>query len=230
MAVSFAMDFITFCQRNHQSCPMLEICVQDENSQSYKPTELATSENVDLRTDLPKYSIYRNGRWDSDITDATKVWPDHAVSCLIGSSFSYDGSLIDAGIPLRSVDANRNVPHYITTIPCQSAGPFHGNVVVSMKPIPCNMVSEEVLVTQEYPYIHGTPICVGGDGSSLGINELSTPDFGESIEFDAREDVPVFHESGMTVHHVIMASAIPFAITSAAGCMFVTDRPTPDYM
>ena len=230
MDLSFAMDFITFCQRNHQSCPMLEICVHDENSQSYTPTELACSDNVDLRTDLPKYSIYRNGKWERDITDATSVWPDNAVSFLIGSSFSYDGAFIDAGIPLRSADANRNVPHYITNIPCQSAGPFCGNTVVSMKPIPCTMVSEEVLITQEYPYIHGTPICVGGDGRSIGINDLNAPDFGESIAFDSSVDVPIFHESGMTIHHVIMKSEIPFAITSAAGCMFVTDRPTPDYL
>jgi uncharacterized protein YcsI (UPF0317 family) len=230
MDLSLAMDFITFCQRNHRSCPMLEICVQDEDSQSYKPKELVTSENVDLRTDLPRYSIYQNGIWKGDITNATSVWPDNAVSFLIGSAFSYDGALIDAGIPLRSVDANRNVPYYITNIPCQSSGPFRGNVVVSMKPIPCTMVSEEVLITQEYPYIHGTPICVGGDGSCIGINDLNAPNFGESIEFDPRADVPIFHESGMTIHHVIMESAIPFAITSATGCMFITDRPTPDYL
>jgi uncharacterized protein YcsI (UPF0317 family) len=191
---------------------------------------LATSNNVDLRTDLPKYSIYRNGQWERDITDATSVWPDNAVSFLIGSSFSYDGAFIDAGLPLRSVDASKNVPYYITKIPCQSAGPFNGNVVVSMKPIPCTMVSEEVLITQEYSYIHGTPICVGGDGSAIGINDLNAPDFGEAIAFDPNEDVPVFHESGTTIHHVVMTSKIPYAITSAVGCMFITDRPTPDFI
>jgi uncharacterized protein YcsI (UPF0317 family) len=230
MDLSLAMNFITFCQRNHQSCPMLEICVDDENSRSYMPTELAPSGNVDLRTDIPKYSIYRDGLWERDIANATSVWPENAVSFLIGSSFSYDGAFIDAGIPLRSVDANKNVPYYTTNIPCQSAGPFSGNVVVSMKPIPCTMVSEEVLITQEYPYIHGTPICIGGDGRTIGIANLNAPDFGEAIVFDPNQDVPVFHESGMTIHQVIMTSKIPFAITSAVGCMFITDRPTPDYL
>ena len=155
--LSLAMHFIAFCQQNHRSCPILEVCVDDDNRQSYKPTELASSDNVDLRTDLPKYSIYRYGRWYGDVSDALSAWPKDAVSFLIGSSFSYDGAFVDTGIPLRSVDANKTVPNYITTIPCQSAGPFSGNIVVSMKPIPCTMVSEEVLITQEYPYIHGTP-------------------------------------------------------------------------
>lgn len=230
--LSLAMDFVTFCQRNHRSCPLLEICVNDENSHSYLPQQelVVTSADVDLRTDLPKYSIYRNGQWERDLTDATNVWPEDAVSFLIGSSYSYDGAFIDAGIPLRSVDADQNEPHYVTSIPCESAGPFRGNIVVSMKPIPCTLVSDEVRITHEYPYLHGAPICVGGDGSCLGINDLNVPDFGDPIAFDPRQDVPIFHESGMTLHDTIMRSEIPFAITSAVGCMLVTDRPTPDYM
>jgi uncharacterized protein YcsI (UPF0317 family) len=228
--LSFAMDFILFCQRNTQACPLLEVCTDDENAKSYIPKDFASANDIDLRTDLPKYSIYRNGEWEKDVTDVTEIWPECAVAFLIGSSLSYDGALIDAGIPLRSANANKNVPYYITNIPCQPAGPFHGNVVVSMMPIPCNMIAQEVLITQEYPYINGTPICVGGDGHCIGIQDVNNPDYGEHIECDPKTDVPVFHASGVTAQHVISTSNIPFAIISAPGCMLISDRPTPEFM
>jgi uncharacterized protein YcsI (UPF0317 family) len=228
--ISFAMDFILFCQRNAQTFPLLEICTGAATTKSYIPKDFASSSDIDLRTDLPKYSIYRNGEWEQHVTDITDIWPESAVAFLIGSSFSYDGSLIDAGIPLRSVNASKNVPYYVTNVPCQPAGPFHGSVVVSMMPIPCTKVAQHILITQEYPYINGTPICVGGEGNSIGVQDINTPDYGDRIEYDPRSDVPVFHMCGATMQNVFSKSNVPFVITSACGCMLVTDRPTPEFM
>ena len=48
--------------------------------------------------------------------------------------FSYDGPLMDAGIPLRSAEQGKNVPMYKTNLKCRPAGSLTGNMVVSMKP------------------------------------------------------------------------------------------------
>jgi uncharacterized protein YcsI (UPF0317 family) len=230
-----ALDFLLFCQRNPQACPLLEVCMDDDDGSentnkvqsSYRPKQLALG--ADLRTDLPKYSIYRNGKWEQDVFDVTDLWPKQATAFLIGCSFSCDGALLDAGIPLRSAEANLNIPMYKTNVSCAPAGKFHGQLVVSMKPIPCTMVTKEVLITQQFPYAHGSPLCVGGNGSSLGISDLTQPDWGDPIAFDAKVDVPVFHACGVTPQNVLMTSQIPFAITHAAGHMFVSDCRTADF-
>jgi uncharacterized protein YcsI (UPF0317 family) len=230
-----AMGFLLFCQRNPQACPLLEVCMDDDEGtqnhgniqSSYTPKQLASG--ADLRTDLPKYSIYKHGKWDEDVIEVLDLWPKKAAAFLIGCSFSCDGALMDAGIPLRSADAHLNIPMYKTNVPCVPAGKFHGNLVVSMKPIPCTMITKEVLITQKFPYAHGAPLCVGGNGSALGILDLQHPDWGDPIAFDANVDVPVFHACGVTPQNVLMTSRIPFAITHAAGHMFVSDCRTRNF-
>jgi uncharacterized protein YcsI (UPF0317 family) len=231
---SEARDFLLFCQRNPQACPLLEVCMDDDDDAenpcrtSYSPQQLA--KGVDLRTDLPKYSIFRNGVWEKDVTHVMDVWPKKAAAFLIGCSFSCDGALREAGIPLRSAEAGRNIPMYTTNRPCVSAGKFRGHLVVSMKPIPCTMIAQEVLITQQYPEAHGPPICVGGDGSALGITDLGRPDWGDPIAFDAQVEVPVFHACGVTPQQVLRTSQeVEFAITHAPGHMLVTDCRTTEF-
>jgi uncharacterized protein YcsI (UPF0317 family) len=159
-----------------------------------------------------------------EVTDCTDYWPEDAVSFLIGCSFSYDGALLAAGIRLRSAEAGLNVPMYKTDIACQPAGCLHGNLVVSMKPIHCTMVAKEVEVTSKYKHAHGGPVCVGCP-TAIGIRSLDSPDWGDPVAIQP-DEVPVFHACGVTPQAVLMASRVPFAITHAAGHMFVTDRPS----
>lgn len=171
-----------------------------------------------------RYAIYRDGALQEEVTDCTEYWPENAVAFLIGCSFSYDGALQNAGIPLRSAEAGKNVPMYKTNIPCEPAGILRGNMVVSMKPIPCLQVAKEVEITGKYKHAHGAPVCVGCP-TALGIDLSEPPDWGEAI--DVRDDeVPVFHACGVTPQLVLMESKVPFAITHSAGHMFVTDAPS----
>jgi uncharacterized protein YcsI (UPF0317 family) len=213
-----AFEFLLFCQRNPASCPLLEVC---DGPQSFVPLALAPT--ADLRTDVPQYAIYRHGELVETCTDVTHLWPEHAVAFLIGCSFSYDAALMQAGIPLRSVESGRNVPMYQTSLKCRSAGRFHGNMVVSMKPIPALSVSQHVAITSSYTHAHGGPVCIGRP-DMLGIRDLACPDWGDPIDIQDTE-VPVFHACGVTPQAVLMASRIPLAITHAAGHMFITDRP-----
>jgi len=217
---SQAFDFLLFCQRNPKSCPLIEVC--DAGS----PHPVGVARGADLRTDVPKYAIYRDGKLEREVTDVTEHWPADSVAFLIGCSFSYDGALTSAGIPLRSAEAGRNVPMYRTNLPCRSAGTLRGNMVVSMKPIPAVDVARHVEITSKYKHAHGGPVCVGNP-ACLGIDDLDgrPPDWGERIEIRP-DEVPVFHACGVTPQSVLMDSRVPFAITHAAGHMFVTDLPS----
>jgi uncharacterized protein YcsI (UPF0317 family) len=171
-----------------------------------------------------RYAIYRNGVLEKEVTDVTDVWPKEAVAFLIGCSFSYDEALIKAGIPLRSADQGKNVPMYKTNLPCRPAGSLHGNMVVSMKPIPALQVAQYVNITSRYSHAHGAPVCIGCP-SVIGIQNLDKPQWGDAVEMQ-NTDVPVFHACGVTPQAVLMESKVSFAITHAAGHMFVTDRPS----
>mmetsp|Transcript_9014 Transcript_9014/g.21970 ORF Transcript_9014/g.21970 Transcript_9014/m.21970 type:complete len:328 (+) Transcript_9014:76-1059(+) len=213
-----AYDFLLFCQRNRKACPLIEVC--DVGS----PSVEAIAAGSDLRTDIPKYCIYRDGKLDVEVEDVRPYWPEKSVAFLIGCSFSYDGALMEAGIPLRSVEQNKNVPMYKTNVPCRPAGSLHGNVVVSMKPIKATDVAKEVDITNKYPQAHGGPLCIGCP-SAIGINDVNNPEWGESVAILPGE-IPVFHACGITPQNILMESGVSFAITHSPGHMFVTDLPS----
>jgi len=145
------------------------------------------------------------------------------VAFLIGCSFSYDNEMLNAGIPLRSAEQGKNVPMYRTNLKCRPAGSLHGNMVVSMKPIPALQVSKHVEITAKYQHAHGEPICIGCP-DVIGVKDLTRPDWGDAVNMRS-DEVPVFHACGVTPQNVLMESKVPFAITHAAGHMFVTDMP-----
>ena len=93
-----------------------------------------------------------------------------------------------------------------------------------MKPIPALKVAKHVEITAKFPHAHGGPVCIGRP-DVIGINDLDKPDWGDSIDLRA-DEVPVFHACGVTPQSVLMDSKVPFAITHAAGHMFVTDLPS----
>lgn len=173
---------------------------------------------------MTRYCIYKNGKLESEVFDATPFWPQNAVAFLIGCSFSYDGALLAANIPLRSVEQNKNVPMYKTNVATKPAGIFHGNVVVSMKPIKATDVAKEVLITSQYPQAHGPPLCVGCP-QSIGISDVSKPDWGDAVEI-LEDEVPVFHYCGVTPQQVLLESGVNFFVCHSPGHMFVTDLPS----
>lgn len=210
-----AYDFLLFAQRNPKSCPILE--VSDTGSRYLK--EIAPG--ADIAKDIPRYRIYEHGVMTGEYTDVSAFWHDDLVSFLIGCSFSFEGELMEADVPVRHIEEGRNVPMYITNIPCQPAGVFQGNMVVSMRPLPYDQIVKSVLVTGSMPKVHGAPVHIG-DPAAIGIRDIHTPDFGDSVTIRPGE-VPVFWPCGVTPQAVLMASKPAFAITHAPGHMLVTD-------
>ncbi|MBP3654939.1 MAG: putative hydro-lyase [Oscillospiraceae bacterium] len=210
-----AYDFLLFAQRNPKPCPILE--VSDVGSRTLKKI----APGADIYTDIPKYRVYENGALTGEYTDVSQFWRDDLVSFLIGCSFSFESELIEAGIEMRHNTMGCNVPMYITNIPCEEAGVFHGNMVVSMRPIPYEQVVKAVTVTAAIPSVHGAPVHIG-DPAVIGIKDIMKTDFGDPVEIKEGE-VPVFWACGVTPQSAVMASKPPFVITHAPGHMLITD-------
>jgi uncharacterized protein YcsI (UPF0317 family) len=216
----WAYDVLLFGQRNPKPVPLLD--VTDAGS-----TSTALAPGADLRTDLPRYRVWRDGELVGEPTDVVDLWRDDLVTFLIGCSFSFETALLDAGVPVRNIEQGRNVSMYRTNRACRPAGRLSGPLVVSMRPVPGELVAAAVQVTARMPQVHGAPVHVGVP-EALGIADLARPDFGDPVEF-AEGDVPVFWACGVTPQAALMASRPPFAITHAPGHMFVTDVPDAVY-
>ena len=210
----YADDFKEFARKNPKPCPILEIV---EGS----PEVHDMGEGANLVTDIPRYFIYKNGVKVDEVTDASSYWEDDFVGFLIGCSFSFEADLLEAGVPVRHIEEGCNVPMYKTNIPCAPAGVFHGNMVVSMRPIPYDLIPKAVLITGDMPKVHGAPIHIGAP-EVIGITDLLHPDFGDMVTIHEGE-VPVFWPCGVTPQNVIMDSKPDFCITHAPGHMLVTD-------
>jgi uncharacterized protein YcsI (UPF0317 family) len=208
---------LLFAQRNPKPCPVLD--VTDPGS-----PRTALAPGADLRTDLPKYRVWRDGVLTDEPADATTHWRDDLVAFLIGCSFTFESALTAAGVRLRH---GRNVPMYVTDRECRPAGRLHGPMVVSLRMIPAEQVDTAVRVTALMPAVHGAPVHTGDPGL-LGIADLDAPDFGDPPVGEPG-DVPVFWACGVTPQAALTASRPPFAITHAPGHMFVTDVRDVDY-
>ena len=212
---NLAFDFLLFTQRNPRACPVLE--VTDVGSRYFH----VMADGADVTTDLPKYRVYEKGVLTGEYTEIGQFWRDDLVSFLIGCSFSFEAEMLEVGIPIRQIEENKNVPMYNTNIPCNPAGIFHGNMVVSMRPIPYNQVVQAVQVTNAMPRVHGAPIHIG-DPEQIGIQDITKPDYGDSVTIRSGE-IPVFWPCGVTPQNVIMNTKPDFVITHAPGHMFITD-------
>jgi uncharacterized protein YcsI (UPF0317 family) len=214
-----AFDFLLFCQRNPKPCPIVEVMEAGV-------TEPRSAPGADIRRDVPRYRVYRDGELAEELEDASGRWTDDLVTFLIGCSFSFEEALAEAGVPLRHVECGCNVPMYRTARPCAPAGRFSGPLVVSMRPIPAEQVALAVQITGRYERVHGAPIQVGAP-EALGIRDLARPDYGDGVEIRPGE-IPVFWGCGVTPQSVALASRLPFCITHAPGHMFVTDLRNVD--
>ena len=211
----YAYDFLLFTQRNPKPCPILE--VGDVGS----PLVRKMADNADITTDIPKYRIWKNGELVEEVNDITSFWRDDLVYFLIGCSFSFEGELLAADVPVRHIEEGKNVPMYLTNIECERAGIFYGKMVVSMRPLSGEMAVRATAVTSKMPRVHGAPIHIG-DPSLIGISDVNKPDFGDPVTIKEGE-LPVFWACGVTPQSAVMSAKPDFAISHAPGHMFITD-------
>jgi uncharacterized protein YcsI (UPF0317 family) len=210
-----AEDFATFCRLNPKPCPLLGM------TEAGSPLLPQLGSEIDLRTDLPAYRVWRDGELAEQTVDISHHWRDDLVGFVLGCSFTAEESLLAAGVPLRHLAEGKNTAMYRTNIACEPAGRFAGPLVVSMRPLTESNVARATEITARYPLAHGAPVHIG-DPRQIGITDLSLPHYGDAIEMAAAE-VPVFWACGVTPQAAIAGAKISFAITHEPGCMLVTD-------
>jgi len=213
-----AGGFEAFCGANSQALPLLD------RTEPGSPVPARVAPTVDLRTDLPRYRLIRDGRLVEQVTDIVTLWHADSVAFLLGCSLSFQHQLEQIGT--RRLEPGRNVPMYITNRMTEAAGGFSGPLVVSMRPIPQDAVERLQETARGLPLTHGEPLHVGPAGA-LGIVDLDAPDFGEPLTV-APGEVPVFWACGVTALAAAMHSKTPWMITHEPGHMLITDLTLSD--
>ena len=212
---ALAGDFLRFCQLNPKPCPLLAM------SEPGDPALPTLGLDIDIRTDIPRYRVWRDGELVAEPADVREYWRDDLVSFLIGCSFSFEEAMLENGLPVRHIEQGCNVPMYRTDIETARAGVFGGPLVVSMSPLKAADAIRAIQVTSRFPAVHGAPVHLG-DPALIGIADIAKPDYGDAVQIHAGE-MPVFWACGVTPQSVVSAVKPEFCITHAPGHMLVTD-------
>jgi uncharacterized protein YcsI (UPF0317 family) len=212
---SLATDFLRYCQRNPKPCPLLAV------SEPGDPMLPTLGQDIDIRSDVPRYRVWRKGELVEEPTNVAELWRDDLVTFVIGCSFSFEQALLDSGIPLRHVEQKRNVAMYRSNIATTAAGPFNGPMVVSMRPMKAADAIRAIQITSRFPNVHGAPVHIGSP-ALIGIDDLAKPDYGDPVDVKA-DELPVFWACGVTPQAAITQARPEFCITHAPGAMLITD-------
>lgn len=211
----YALDFLRFCQRNPKPCPLVGV------SDTGNPMLPTLGHDIDIRTDVSRYRVFRDGALVEEVTDISDIWADDLVTVALGCSFTFENALMRQGIPVRHIEDGRNVPMYRSNIALSPAGPFAGEMVVTMRPIPQAQVAETYEISARYPQAHGRPIAMG-DPAEIGVADLSLPDWGEAVALHPGE-IPVYWACGVTPQNVLLNAQLPLCITHSPGHMLIAD-------
>lgn len=211
----FADEFALYCQRNPKPCPLLA------RAETGEPSLPALGADIDIRTDVPCYRVFRNGSLAAEPTEITALWRKDFVTFVLGCSFSFEEALEADGLEVRHVALGRNVPMYRTSIATVPAGRFEGPMIVTMRPFKPADAIRAIQITSRFPQAHGAPIHFG-DPSTIGIADIGQPEFGDAVPIESGE-VPLFWACGVTPQLAVAAAKPDICITHAPGCMLVTD-------
>ena len=211
----YALDFLRFCLRNPKPCPIVGV------GETGDPTLPTLGPDIDIRHDVPRYTLYRNGQFSEEVTDISEHWRDDMVTVALGCSFTFERALVAAGLPMRHVDQNVTVPMYRTNLELESGGAFGGKMVVSMRPLSGADIPRAVEICTRYPLAHGAPVHVGNP-AAIGIAAMDQPDWGKAVTIH-HDEVPVFWACGVTSQNALLSAGIPLVITHAPGHMLISD-------
>ena len=204
----WAGDFLQFCWANPRPCPLLAV------SEAGDPMLPKLGEDIDIRTDVPMYRVFRKGVMDEALPDISELWRDDLVTFVFGCSYSFDEALRDAGIPPRHLEWNVSPAMYRPNNQATPAGPFKGTYVVSMRPY-------KPADASRFPNVHGAPLYFG-DPAKIGICDITKPDFGDAYPV-YEDEVPVFWACGVTPQVIIEQAKPPICITHKPSHMLMTD-------
>ena len=212
---AYALDFLRYCQRNPKPCPVVGV------SDTGDPYMRTLGDDIDIRTDVPRYRVFRDGVFTEEVTNITDLWRDDLVTVALGCSFTFENAFIANGIPVRHIEQDKKVPMYRTCVALTPAGVFSGEMVATMRPIREDRIDDAYRISGAFPHAHGAPIASGAP-STIGISDLNAPDWGDPVAVEDGE-VPVYWACGVTPQNVLLNAKLPFCITHSPGHMLIAD-------
>lgn len=213
-----AGEFLRFCLNNPKPCPLIGVSQPGDSSLP----ELGR--DLDIRTDVPKYRVYKDGKLEEEVSNISALWSDNLVTFVLGCSFTFEQALMNEGFKVRHIVQGLNVPMFRTNIDTIPGGVFNGPVVVTMRSFKEQDIPAVFDICARYPHAHGAPLA-WGDPKTIGINDLQKPDYGDAVEVPENE-IPVFWACGVTPQAAIEKAKPDLCITHSPGCMLVTDTPS----
>ena len=213
----FAEDFLTYCLANPSPCPLVGL------GDAGDPRLPDLGADIDIRTDVARYVVHRDGVAGEERTDIQALWQPDFVTFALGCSFTFENALIAAGIPMRHIETQATVPMFRTNVSTVPNAVFGSDLVVSMRPIPEDRIAEVTTICSRYPFAHGAPVHIG-DPAEIGIRDISKPDWGDPAVAQPGE-VWAFWACGVTTQLALADARVPLAITHKPGAMLITDVP-----
>lgn len=214
LPAAWATDFSEWCEANPRVAPVVA------RSEPGDP-RLPALGDVDVRTDVPRYRLFRDGVPSGELDNLLEVWSDDLVAFAFGCSFSLEEALRRAGVRLDYETRGFGGAIYETARDTAPAGAFAGPLVVSMRPLQSEQVDLAMQVSEAYPQLHGAPVH-HGDPAALGIDLEQPLDAIGRVDV-APGEVPVFWACGVTPQLAIERAKPPLAITHLSAHMLVTD-------
>jgi uncharacterized protein YcsI (UPF0317 family) len=215
---AFAADFEAYCRANPQALPIIG------RSRPGSPHIPALAEDLDLRSDVGEYMVFRDGEHVATPTDIAELWREDLVAFVLGCSFSFEAMLIAHGVRLRHLEEGNVSAMYVTDVDTVPAGPFSGKLVVSMRALSPQDAITATIVSDRYPQYHGRPVSIGLPGS-LGIGDLARPYGGHGLTALLPGELPVFWACGATGQIAARNARLPLCITHNKAHMVLTDLP-----
>ncbi len=213
----YAYEFLLYCNRNPRPCPVIDVTDIGDPHPKFSP-------EADLRTDLTRYKVFKNGELVDEPTDITDYWRDDLVGFLLGCSYSFDWLLQAAKVKYRLVGA------FITNIQCTPAGRFEGPMVASCRLFEsAHDAIRATQVTTRCPAVHGPPVHVG-DPAVIGVQDITHADFDVRPNTIPQQpgEVVMFWGCGITPEMTAKKANLPLMITQGDIDLLVTDWVTEE--
>ncbi|HUA51133.1 MAG TPA: putative hydro-lyase [Candidatus Sulfotelmatobacter sp.] len=210
-----ADDFLRYCQRNPKPCPLLAV------GEPGDPRLPALGADLDVRSDVPSYRVWRDGALADTVADIGALWRDDLVAFALGCSYSFEEALLEAGLPLRHVERGMGPARYTSSIPTVPAGRFGGAMVVTMRSFRPADAIRAIQVTSRFPAVHGAPVHIGLP-HLIGIDDLARQCESPFIPVPD-DEIPLFWACGVTPQVALRAARPALCITHTPAHMLVTD-------
>jgi len=210
-----AYEFLLFSLRNPNCAHVSEVTDPGD------PHPKILAPEADLRTDLPRYRVFKDGELIEEPTDVTKYWRDDLVAFLIGVGTNLISLLNDANVKHRMFGG------YTTNVQTIPAGRFRCPLVVVGFVLGGSQdVVRATQISSRLPIAHFGPVHIG-DPSNIGIKDPYNPDiFANTPSISPIEsgEIPVFWGNGVTPQLAAIEAKIPFMITHKPAHYFIADR------